>query len=538
MKGLPIRSPWIELILSKKKIWEIRGQKTKNIKQPIALIKSGTKTIVGVAKIDRVLGPFTLNDFRKYKEKHLSTEQELQEGLPYKNTYAWELTDVVSLLEPVPYHHTPGAITWVNIPDIELKDLLTINKRFKIPKPHLKEDFLKSLNKDLRILNPNSNFNLNLDSNEDYHQFEIEDVHYRYRDKSAIQKVYSNLRNRLLRLDSEFILEMENKRNVLSNFGNGQDIDIEKISPEIEICTTKKSKDLFKYCRYLQDVPNTGGIGRRIMGIVYDNGQENRYIMGVFSLASVGYSLKCRDDYFGWNNKIHDSVSNLKELKDNGLRKIMQLSVSLAAPPYNSLHLGKFIALSAFTDTIQNHYSQKYGHPLLALITTSATELHSSVYKRIQLNKIFNDKRNRTYLFERIGQTSQYSSLILSKETKEIAKKLLENSISFSRNKLSKKKNFGSSSDILKALKICGLNKSVLELNEKGVYIGALHENNIEILKGNKNIEVKEMSLKLVYNYWYQHFYQKKILLDKERIEKFKTFDKNSMSIANQLSLF
>jgi hypothetical protein len=41
MKGLIVKSPWIELILEGKKTWEIRGSNTK-IRGPIALIKSGS----------------------------------------------------------------------------------------------------------------------------------------------------------------------------------------------------------------------------------------------------------------------------------------------------------------------------------------------------------------------------------------------------------------------------------------------------------------------------------------------------------------
>ncbi|GGE44896.1 hypothetical protein GCM10011391_24670 [Pullulanibacillus camelliae] len=50
MKGLIIKSPWIELILAGKKVWEIRGSNT-TIRGLVALIKSGTGTIVGEVTI-------------------------------------------------------------------------------------------------------------------------------------------------------------------------------------------------------------------------------------------------------------------------------------------------------------------------------------------------------------------------------------------------------------------------------------------------------------------------------------------------------
>ena len=50
MKGLIIREPWIDYILSGKKVWEIRGSNT-TIRGRIALIKSGTSTILGEANL-------------------------------------------------------------------------------------------------------------------------------------------------------------------------------------------------------------------------------------------------------------------------------------------------------------------------------------------------------------------------------------------------------------------------------------------------------------------------------------------------------
>jgi hypothetical protein len=82
MKGLLIKSPWIDLILSGKKVWEIRGKNTQN-RNTIALIKSGTKTIVGLARITEVKGPFTsIDDFKLHSDKHLTPDDEIEDGLP------------------------------------------------------------------------------------------------------------------------------------------------------------------------------------------------------------------------------------------------------------------------------------------------------------------------------------------------------------------------------------------------------------------------------------------------------------------------
>ena len=66
MKGLIIRQPWVGKILRGAKAWEIRGFQTK-IRRPIALIQSGTGTVVGVCDVVDVHGPLSLEELRRTK---------------------------------------------------------------------------------------------------------------------------------------------------------------------------------------------------------------------------------------------------------------------------------------------------------------------------------------------------------------------------------------------------------------------------------------------------------------------------------------
>lgn len=50
MKGLVIKQPWIDYILSGNKIWEIRSTNT-NIRGKIELIQSGSGLVVGSCEI-------------------------------------------------------------------------------------------------------------------------------------------------------------------------------------------------------------------------------------------------------------------------------------------------------------------------------------------------------------------------------------------------------------------------------------------------------------------------------------------------------
>lgn len=111
MKGVPIRSPWIDMILDREKTWEIRG-KTSKYRGEIALIQSGSGTVVGVCDLVAVHGPLTEREYAKNSHKHGNNEPY---GLPYGNTYAWELANVRRLKKSVPYVHPSGAVTWVNL---------------------------------------------------------------------------------------------------------------------------------------------------------------------------------------------------------------------------------------------------------------------------------------------------------------------------------------------------------------------------------------------------------------------------------------
>ncbi|MCA1060358.1 ASCH domain-containing protein [Rossellomorea aquimaris] len=112
MKGLIIKSPWIEHILDGKKKWEIRGSNTK-IRGTIALIKSGSGMVYGeVNLIDSK--ELTLKDYQESHEFHCVQSENAQD-LPYQKTYAWVLENPKIYPEPLSYKHPMGAVIWVNL---------------------------------------------------------------------------------------------------------------------------------------------------------------------------------------------------------------------------------------------------------------------------------------------------------------------------------------------------------------------------------------------------------------------------------------
>lgn len=112
MKGLIIKSPWIEYILSGGKTWEIRGSNTK-IRGKVYLIKSGSGYIYGTAEIIDCI-ELSLEQYQSAYNMH-RLPLEFLDQLPYRHTYAWVLKNAKLLSKPLKYKHPQGAVIWVNI---------------------------------------------------------------------------------------------------------------------------------------------------------------------------------------------------------------------------------------------------------------------------------------------------------------------------------------------------------------------------------------------------------------------------------------
>lgn len=113
IRALLIRHPWVGMILSGRKIWEIRGSRTA-IRGTIGLIPSGSGTIAGVCEIVDCIGPLTAAVFRKNAVKAGMRPSRAPLGR-YRKTYAWVLAKPRYLKKPVPYKHPSGAVIWVNL---------------------------------------------------------------------------------------------------------------------------------------------------------------------------------------------------------------------------------------------------------------------------------------------------------------------------------------------------------------------------------------------------------------------------------------
>jgi hypothetical protein len=112
--ALVIHSDPLDKILSGRKTWEMRTQNT-NKRGPIALAKKGSGHIYGIADIVDSRGPMTTNELATTTNLHGITPARLADPQVAKYRYAWVLSNVRRLPQPVPYSHTKGAQSFVRL---------------------------------------------------------------------------------------------------------------------------------------------------------------------------------------------------------------------------------------------------------------------------------------------------------------------------------------------------------------------------------------------------------------------------------------
>lgn len=115
MRGLIVRSPWIDLIFDGRKPWEIRGTNTHK-RETIALIQSGTGLIMGTVDLIDCI-KLTKHEFTENRDKHCIENNLFP--ITYKQIFAWVLERPIRFTVPKPYKHPGGAVIWVKLIDEE-----------------------------------------------------------------------------------------------------------------------------------------------------------------------------------------------------------------------------------------------------------------------------------------------------------------------------------------------------------------------------------------------------------------------------------
>jgi hypothetical protein len=194
-----------------------------------------------------------------------------------------------------------------------------------------------------------------------------------------------------------------------ANLANGYQVMFSRIDPVIEVCETRKQKDLFRIFRYYWSSPYSDYVGRRIKLLIRDNAIPNKPIIGIAALGSPIIHIPDRDIFIGWN----------RQIRTKNLIYTMDAYVIGALPPYNYLLGGKLISLLLASKEVRKIYEEKYKDKITIIDKRRANSLvgifTTSLYRKSsQYNRLV--YRNNL-LYQPIGQTKGYGTLHLSKET-------------------------------------------------------------------------------------------------------------------------
>jgi hypothetical protein len=107
MRCLKIEDKWINLILVRKKTWEIRKQHT-TIRERIALGNTKNKCVVGYATMVNSV-EMSIAELLKHNDKHQANEFLKQYAKGRETLFVWVLKDVVVEPEPKPYSYSSGS---------------------------------------------------------------------------------------------------------------------------------------------------------------------------------------------------------------------------------------------------------------------------------------------------------------------------------------------------------------------------------------------------------------------------------------------
>jgi hypothetical protein len=118
-KAIIIDEPWISMILCGEKIWEMRSKRTR-FTGLIALIRKGSGTVVGTAKLVGCLPQLSREELAVHEPRHRIPPREQDAVFGLGRLMPWVLRDATRLAEPVPYVHRSGQQIWVRLdPDVD-----------------------------------------------------------------------------------------------------------------------------------------------------------------------------------------------------------------------------------------------------------------------------------------------------------------------------------------------------------------------------------------------------------------------------------
>lgn len=114
MHALIVREPWIDLILSGKKTWEMRSKGTA-VRGTVALIRKGSGAVCGVVDVVDSLPAVAAAELAATQDRHRIPPAQFEEVARARWLTPWVMARPRPLAQPVRYDHPSGAVTWVRL---------------------------------------------------------------------------------------------------------------------------------------------------------------------------------------------------------------------------------------------------------------------------------------------------------------------------------------------------------------------------------------------------------------------------------------
>jgi hypothetical protein len=111
-RGLVVDEPWVSMVLSGAKTWEMRSRST-SLRGRIALIRKRSGLIVGTAELIDCLAPLDADAMAAAVDRHGIDPGWQPDALAAGRVIPWVLRDTRAFAAPVPYRHPLGAVGWV-----------------------------------------------------------------------------------------------------------------------------------------------------------------------------------------------------------------------------------------------------------------------------------------------------------------------------------------------------------------------------------------------------------------------------------------
>jgi hypothetical protein len=202
--------------------------------------------------------------------------------------------------------------------------------------------------------------------------------------KDVIRTLHRKQRSDRLDANKTFLATAWKK--LSHHFAAGSEVVPDQIKLRLQLIDGETwESDLFRLACMSWSVPVSGGFGRRLRYLVWDD--NNKKLAGVIALGDPVFNLSVRDKLIGWTSS------------DRSLRLVNVLDAYVlgAVPPYAQLLGGKAVSCLIRSREVYDDFADKYGSlkgviskankkANLLVVTTSSSMGRSSVYNRLKLD--------------------------------------------------------------------------------------------------------------------------------------------------------